>query len=142
MFSLIITIVSIALVVALVAATMYHGGDTLTQGRTQADAAAFVAGAQQVGGAAVMYQAMESAAPVDAAALVTGNYLSSLPAVKSVAPLVLDTAEREVQAVVVSPEVCEAINKSAGIATPAAVTALGNAAYGCITLTKAFSFKY
>jgi hypothetical protein len=38
MFSLIITIVAIALVVALVAATMYHGGaDTLTKGKQEAE---------------------------------------------------------------------------------------------------------
>jgi hypothetical protein len=79
MFSLIITIVSIALVVALVAATMYHGGDTLTQGRTTADAAAFVSGAQQIGGAQVMHISLESAPAADVAGLVTDKYLAWTP---------------------------------------------------------------
>jgi len=87
MFSLIITIISIALVVALVAATMYHGGDVLTEGRTEADAAAFVAGAQQISGAAAMYLALEGQAATgidgaaDSATLVGKSYLSSVPSI-------------------------------------------------------------
>ena len=81
MFSLIITIVSIALVVALVAATMYHGGDTLTQGRTTANAAQFVAGAMQIGGAAVMYKSLEGTDSPDIPTLVSKKYLASTPVV-------------------------------------------------------------
>ena len=142
MFSLIITIVSIALVVALVAATMYHGGDTLTQGRTTADAAAFVSGAQQVGGAAVMYQSLESQPAADVAAL-TPKYLASAPVVKGTALALGKVGNQNVvTSEVTSADVCTQINKTAGAATPEAVTDIGALAYGCITNGKTFQFKF
>ena len=160
MFSLIITIVSIALVVALVAATMYHGGDTLTQGRVTADAAAFVSGAQQVGGAATMYLSLEGSAPADVAALVTKSYLASAPVVKGTA-LTLGTESinsktvNTVESTVDSAAVCQQINKAAGITATATADAgdtdtalvvvandLGTVAYGCLSGTKQFTFKY
>lgn len=144
MFSLIITIVSIALVVALVAATMYHGGDTLTQGRTTADAAAFVAGAQQVGGAAVMYLSLEGSEATSVDQLVTAKYLASAPVVKGTELAIPAAAADDnlVSSTVTSDAVCTAINKAAGSATPAAVTDIGDLAYGCISATKLFQFKY
>ncbi len=154
MFSLIITIVSIALVVALVAATMYHGGDTLTQGRTTADAAAFVSGAQQIGGAAVMHLSLESAEAADVATLISKKYLASAPVVKGTA-WAIDTAANLVSSTVDSAEVCSQINKSAGLKAAdtadaadtdgALVVVAGefaSKAYGCVTATKAFQFKY
>jgi hypothetical protein len=147
MFSLIITIVSIALVVALVAATMYHGGDTLTQGRTTADAAAFVSGAQQIGGAQVMHISLESAPAADVAGLVTDKYLASTPVVKGTG-WTLDTATKLVKNVALTKDVCLAINKSAGVPKATLDTGIVAAAdfaglpYGCDTATLAFSFKY
>ena len=160
MFSLIITIVSIALVVALVAATMYHGGDTLTQGRVTADAAAFVSGAQQVGGAATMYLSLEGSAPADVAALVTKSYLASAPVVKGTA-LALATevigtkTVNTVESTVTSAAVCQQINKAAGITAANTAAAgdtdsalvvvandLGNVAYGCLSASSQFTFKY
>lgn len=79
MFSLIITIVSIALVVALVAATMYHGGDTLTQGRNAASASAFVNGAEQIAGGYKMHQALNGQYANSVADLVTAGMLSAAP---------------------------------------------------------------
>lgn len=140
MFSLIITIVSIALVVALVAATMYSGGDTLNQGRARAEAAAFVNGGQQVGGAAAMHVAMESVQPADVAALVSKKYLATVPVVKG-SGLTLDPAAKQVTSSVASREVCLQINKAAGVtdtfdpATGTAVAvdaaALNGFIYGC-----------
>ena len=142
MFSLIITIVSIALVVALVAATMYHGGDTLTQGRTTADAAAFVSGAQQIGGAQVMHLSLLSTEAADVAALVAADFLASAPVVKGAA-WTISTADNTVNSVVETDAVCTQINTTAGYADPAAVTAIASdKPYGCINGTKAFSFKY
>lgn len=151
MFSLIITIVSIALVVALVAATMYHGGDTLTQGRTTAEAAAFVSGAQQIGGAQVMHLSLEGAEAAAVADLVTAKYLASAPVVKTTTTgqWLLDTANDLVTIPVASAEVCQAINKAAGLdvsADPYVVpTALAdNQAYGCVNVSdvNTFQFKY
>jgi len=142
MFSLIITIVSIALVVALVAATMYHGGDTLTQGRTTADAAAFVSGAQQVGGAAVMYQSLESQPAANVAAL-TPKYLASAPVVKGDALELKKVGTMNVVfSKVASTDVCEQINKTAGAADPKNVADITGLAYGCITTGTEFQFKY
>jgi hypothetical protein len=149
MFSLIITIVSIALVVALVAATMYHGGDTLTQGRTTADAAAFVSGAQQIGGAQVMHISLESTPAADVPALVTAKYLASAPVVKSTAAgWSLDNSAKLVKAVALTEDVCLQINKTAGVPKAKLDTKTVVAAdfaalpYGCDTATKEFQFKF
>lgn len=139
MFNLIIAIVSIALIVATVAATMYHGGDTLTTGRANADAAAVIAGAQQVSGAAVMFQSLESASPANLAELVTKKYLASEPNVEGIA---LDFAGKLVTATGLSKEACTAVNKNAGADTPEAVTVIGDLPYACVTSTGAFSFKF
>lgn len=153
MFSLIITIVSIALVVALVAATMYHGGDTLTQGRTTADAAAFVSGAQQIAGAQVMHlsltgvPALTVVGGVDGSDLVLDKYLSSAPVVKGGA-WALDTAAKLVTNTVAGDDVCIQINKSAGMdATTAEANAvvaadIADLPYGCVSTGRAFQFRY
>lgn len=159
MFSLIITIVSIALVVALVAATMYHGGDTLTQGRVTADAAAFVSGAQQIAGAQTMHLSLTSelATTVSGGAagtdLVLDKFLASAPVVKGGA-WSLATAGL-VTSVVDTDAICQQINVSAGLkaANTAADTDTDTAlvvvdtdfadkAYGCVTAGKTFQFKY
>jgi len=138
MFSLIITIVSIALVVALVAATMYHGGDTLTQGRTTADAAAFVSGAQQVGGAAVMYLSLESQEATSVDQLVSKAYLASAPVVKGTALAIpaVATDANIVSSTVTDAAVC------AGATDPKNVADITGLAYGCITNGLKFQFKY
>lgn len=150
MFSLIITIVSIALVVALVAATMYHGGDTLTQGRTTADASAFVAGAQQIGGAAVMFLSLEGKAATDVTTdLVGKKYIASQPSVKG-SSLAIGTKDialhNIVSSTVTDDAVCTQINKSANVAdakqSSAAEADFAALPYGCVSATKTFQFKY
>ena len=158
MFSLIITIVSIALVVALVAATMYHGGDTLTQGRVTADAAAFVSGAQQIAGAQTMHLSLTSklattvSGGVAGTDLVVDKFLASAPVVKG-GDWSLATAGL-VTSVVDTAAICQQINVSAGLkngdtAAADSDTALVvvdadfvNKAYGCVTADTTFKFKY
>ncbi|MBU9200009.1 hypothetical protein KTD31_01150 [Burkholderia multivorans] len=154
MFSLIITIVSIALVVALVAATMYSGGDTLTQGRTAADAAAFVTAGQQIGGAQVMHMSLTSVPATTVTGgtagtdLVLDQYLASAPVVKQDASggWVLDTADRLVTNIVATDAICTQINIQGGLdATKAAAATsadFANMPYGCVSATKTFQFKY
>ena len=139
MFSLIIAIIAIALTVAVIAATMYHGGDSLTQGRDKADGAKMVSGAQQIGGAAVMHLSLEGSAAPDVATLVTKKYLASTPP-----NLALDVApSRLVLGTAVSDGACTAINKAAGQASGTVVVAdLANLPYGCVNTTKAFSYKF
>lgn len=77
MFSLVITIVSIALVVALVAATLYHGGDSIDKGSAEANLAGLVNQATQIQAAAVLYSAENSSAAPDLSTLVSKNYLKA-----------------------------------------------------------------
>lgn len=67
MFSLIITIVAIALVVGLIVATMYHGGsETMSKGKQQAEISKSLNELSQIQGALTAYHAD------------TGNYASSI----------------------------------------------------------------
>jgi hypothetical protein len=153
MFTLIIAIISIALIVATIAATMYHGGDTLTQGRTAADAAAFVTGAQQISGAEVMHLSLTSveATTVSGGAagsdLVVDKYLNSAPVVKG-GVWAIDTVNKLVTNTVTDPAVCIQINRAAGLdpvkADANAVVAadFANLPYGCVSTGLAFQFKY
>lgn len=78
MFNLIISIIAIALVVALAAATLYYGGDAFNKGSEQAKAATFVNQAQQIQAAVTLSTATgNSAADIDD--LVSTKYLSGVP---------------------------------------------------------------
>lgn len=79
MFSLIITIISIALVVALVAATMYHGDDTLTKGKGEAEVAKAVNELGQIKAALVAHNATEGEKAATMSDLIPA-YLASAPA--------------------------------------------------------------
>lgn len=140
MYNLIITIIAIALTVAATAAAMYYGGDTLSQGRDRADAAAFVTGAQQITGGAQMHAATEGTVPADVDALIAAKYLNSLPTVKG-SEWALDTENRIVTATVASADTCKAINSQAGEGNPEAVTTISGL-FGCITEGKKFTMKY
>ena len=131
MFSLIITIISIALVAALAVATIYYGGSAFTQGTAKANASAFVAAGQQVNGALVLFANDKAARAADINALVTNSYLAAAPSVGGKA-LTVETAS--VQALLVPAAVCTAINATAGVTvqptTAAAALALA-APYSC-----------
>jgi len=79
MFSLIITIISIALVAALALATLYYGGDAFTSGRAKAEAAKLTNQGQQLIGAAELYYANHGHWPATLPVLVSSGYLSSIP---------------------------------------------------------------
>lgn len=79
MFSLIITIVSVALVTALALATIYYGGSAFKQGKAEAFAAKAVLQGQQLQGAAELFQANNGRWPHDLTELVSANYLNSIP---------------------------------------------------------------
>ena len=104
MFSLIITVVSIALVVALVAATLYHG-DGADKGKDQAKAAGLMAQAQQIESARIAYSANTGAAVANLDDLVP-SYLRSLPAGwAAVEGFVVSTPENKI-----SDDACRAFN--------------------------------
>lgn len=79
MFSLIVTVVSIALVGLLAIATIYYGGSSLAEGEVKAKAAKLALQVQQVQGAATLYTVDAGSPPETLAALVSSKHLSSVP---------------------------------------------------------------
>lgn len=80
MFSLIVTIISIALVAALAVATIYYGGIAFQNNGTRAAAVKVVNAGQQINGAVEMYKAQRGQVPATLDDLVTSNLLQSIPA--------------------------------------------------------------
>jgi hypothetical protein len=132
MFSLIITIVSIALVAALALATIYYGGTAFSRGGDAARAAQHINEGQQINGAFTLAradaQATGTAAPGTLAALVTGNYLAQVPAGWVPGAGTLAAAS----VIEVTPEVCTIVNtRKGGSAT------FAGGQYGCVTVSAA-----
>ena len=118
MFSLIVTIISIALVAALALATLYYGGSAFNKGAAGAVAARLINEGQQVNGAVALYQADVGAGSTavvvtDLAGLAAAGYLSSVPAdFDSTTTL----ASHAVTATVTA-DVAAEVNKRAGTST-------------------------
>lgn len=132
MFSLIITIISIALVAALALATLYYGGSAFNRGSAGAEAARLINEGQQVNGAVTIARADAAAggtAVTTWGGLVSGNYLAQLPGGLGLDPAgTIGTATANVSA-----EVCEEVQKRAtGSTTILADLAAGaSQIYGC-----------
>ncbi len=149
MFSLIITIISIALVAALALATLYFGGDAFNQGSAKAAAATVVNQAQQINGANTLHFLDEQVYATDVAALVTGEYLASAPNPGNISEsdYALDVNTGSITLDGVPTAVCDAVNEQAGLdARPAdAVTAAGSVAqfscFGAADAAGTFFFK-
>ena len=80
MFSLIIFIISIALVAALALATFYYGGDAFSAGSSNAKAAEAINGAMQITGADQLQRAQMGSGASLLGELVANGYLSAIPA--------------------------------------------------------------
>jgi hypothetical protein len=90
-----------------------------------------------------MFLSLEGEAADNVAELITKKYVASEPVVKGAGlELGKDGEQNIVTSTVTSADVCTQINKSAGAATPAAVTAIGDLPYGCITEGSVFKFKF
>lgn len=117
MFSLIITIISIALVAALALATLYYGGSAFNKGQAGAKAAQLINEGQQVNGAVTIYNADlisgDTTAVTDVAGLVTAKYLSQAPASFGGAAAL---ADGEVT-VATTEAVCDEVTKRGGSET-------------------------
>lgn len=79
MFSLIITIVSIALVAALALATLFYGGGAFRQGAADAQATKVVNQGQQLLAASELFYADKGQWPVTVEELVADGYLKTVP---------------------------------------------------------------
>lgn len=136
MFSLIISIISIALVAALAAATVYFGGAAFNKGSAGADASTFINGAQQVGGAFTLASADNNLKATNTVAdLQTGLgtpaqvYLAQVPTYKGTS-LALDTTDKNYVKLQVTDQVCAEINNRA--APGVALGTVSNVGlYGC-----------
>ena len=118
MFSLIITIISIALVAALAIATIYYGGSAFTQGNAKSSASTLTAQAQQIMGAVTLYRNDGNNTTGLAVADLAPTYLQSVPAMPAA---VVDTdvwslgaGANSASINVVSLDVCKQVNKSIG----------------------------
>ena len=126
MFSLIISIIAIALVAALALASIYYGGDAFQEGTAKAEASTVVNQGQQIQAAVTMSEIDEK--PVAALTeLVTNDYLKEVPKVRDQDWGIVGD---NVEVGVVSAEVCQHIEASFdGVSTvPLAVE---KQAFGC-----------
>jgi len=129
MFSLIITIIAIALVAALALATIYFGGPASQKSTGQAKAARILNEGQQVKGAAALHLAETSTKANSMDGLISTKYLQSAPDGWQVTEGYTFRAESDYQ-------VCLAANKKFGVNT---VPACSDNAYAsmpvCCTAT-------
>jgi hypothetical protein len=158
MFSLIITIISIALVAALALATLYFGGDAFNQGSAKAAAATVVNQASQISGANTLHFLDNQAYAADVTALVDGKYLQSAPNPGSISgsDYAITAAASTITLGDVSLAVCEAVNGQSGatvaldgtvIEDVATATTIGgqleSVQFGCVeTAADTFTFVY
>lgn len=120
MFSLIISIISIALVAALAAATVYFGGAAFNKGSAGADASTFINAGQQVAGAFTLASAdgytvttVKNLSANPTADETEGEvYLAQVPSYKGT-EFALDTTDANYVKVEVSDLVCAEVNNRA-----------------------------
>jgi hypothetical protein len=79
MFSLIITIISIALVAALAIASIYYGGATFTSGKSNAAAAQYMTESAQIEGALALYKNDNGGSVPTSVSGLTPQYLRAVP---------------------------------------------------------------
>lgn len=141
MFTLIITIIAIALVTVTVLTTVWYGGTAFSKGRTDAAAARAVSEGQQIAGAYTLSQNQSDPFVVDELSdLVTGSYLASVPASWSfVAGTPASGSNPAIPAKAAftltdaaKVEICTKVNARAGL-TAATVAAADIKNFGCDT---------
>lgn len=155
MFSLIISIISIALVAALAAATVYFGGAAFNKGSAGADASTFVNAGQQIAGAFTLASAdgytVDTVADLNAGDLVKTKgeiYLAQIPSYKGTSlDGIMTNATTSGKFVVsaVSDLVCAEIVKRSG-GSSATIKTFATATdfkptdlYGCVKSTEALT---
>ena len=135
MFSLIISIIAIALVAALALASIYYGGSAFQEGSAEAEASTAVNQGQQVQAAVTMADVAEEWTATSVHGdLVTNDYLKEVPNLRGEGWEIV-AAATEATVAVVNAEVCEKIEQQAdgdhadGAALPAAVE---SQPFGCV----------
>lgn len=124
MFSLIIAIVSIALIVALVALGGYFGGDAVSEAQAKTSAARLISEERQILASMDMFQADNKRWPTDVDELVSTGYLRSIPQGMKVSPSTaqLQSPAQLVLALIPSAVAADPVVSSLGWSMPVAST--------------------
>ena len=130
MFSLIISIIAIALVAALALASIYYGGDAFQEGTAKAEASTVVNQGQQVQAAVTMSEIDETEVTA-LSELVTNDYLKEVPGVRD-QNWTLNGENIEID--VINADVCAYVEAAFdGDETLGADAAADAQAFGCFT---------
>lgn len=141
MFSLIITIISIALVAALALATIYYGGTAFNKGSAAAVASQLINEGQQINGAVALFRADAAqglsftATPTtvsglaDATAMGQPAYLAQVPTSFDGGTLL--TSNVALTSATVSDDVCAEVNRKAGVTGAKPTAAVAGKVYSC-----------
>ena len=136
MFSLIISIISIALVAALALASIYYGGEAFNKGTTDADASTIINQGQQIQAAVTLSDVDRNEAVTALADLVTGDYLQEVPSFQKLTwgePSATTAGYSDLSGAV-NADVCVSLNEKAG-AADAETVATVEGVFGCLTAT-------
>jgi len=113
MFSLIISIIAIALAAVLLLTSAFYGGDALTEGTAKAQAASLANEAQQITAGFDLHKVENNGAePADVAELVTDEYLKQAPATGWVLDLTTDIMSTPAT---VSDDVCGYVTANSAV---------------------------
>jgi type II secretory pathway pseudopilin PulG len=146
MFQLIVSVIAIALVAILAAASIYYGGSAFSSSTAKGNVAALINAGQQISGANTLYKVdTATSGASDINTLVTYNYLSAVP-MKPKFAVGSWTVSGGVASIDVSDasnvQVCGEVANQGGSNTGATVAV--DAQFGCVTGTataKAFAYK-
>lgn len=143
MFSLIITLISIALVTALTLATVLYVSATIPEQVTKARAGKLLIEAQQIDGAAqyngLLYGPLTGSSEDAMQSLVDRNFLRALPRTGSTYAMATGQAWALAQGFVYieitgEPKTCEAVNAKLGISGVPACSSLPDTVGGCCSM--------
>lgn len=153
MFQLIVSIIAIALVAVLAAASVFYGGDAFTSGTAKANASATINTAQQVAAAWTLYRTDTGGVDPTLGALAAANplvaqkYIASvpgLPANVSALTLVADLGNGSpgVTVSVSDSGICGSIQKSATGSSTIGATLPTTQSYGCYGASSPYTGFY
>ena len=148
MFSLIISIIAIALVAALALASIYYGGAAFQEGSTDAEASTVINQGQQIQGAVTLADVDEKWDALSTEATLVGDYLKEVPSVRANS-WTIGAGETQAELILVESvddnydlvEVCTAINEEAGLGNGTITQADITGQFGCITASSTAVYK-
>lgn len=131
MFSLIITIIAIALVAALALATLYYGGSAFNKSASTALATKLISQSQQVLAADALYRVdHEGALPPDMNALVSGGYLKTIPVAQNTDGIITSAQAANIEWQMITTSSGRAYSISGNLIDEATCQEVNNMSYG------------